>query len=161
MKNILLIGGIIILTLGLIWIARTNGGANPDSFVDNVLELVSENNVDFGTISMADGDVFYSYFLKNGGDKPVMITKIWTSCMCTKAVLKTSSGEEKGEFGMHSSGGPDFEVPPGKTVEIEAVYDPNAHGPSGVGPIVRSIYIETNSSIAPKLELTFKGTVVK
>ncbi len=161
MKNILLIGGLVVLTLGLIWVARTANKENPDSFVNNVLEIVSENNIDFGAISMADGDVFHSYVLKNGGDKPVRITRIWTSCMCTGAVLKTAAGAEKGPFGMHGKNGLDFEVLPGQTVEIEAVYDPNAHGPSGVGPIVRSIYVETNSSIAPKLELKFKGTVVK
>ncbi len=104
MKNIFFIGGLIVLTLGLIWIARSNNSASPDSFVDNVLEIASGNDYDFGKISMAEGNVFHSYFVKNGGDKPVKITKIWTSCMCTEAVLKTSGGEEKGKFGMHSRG---------------------------------------------------------
>ena len=161
MKNVLVIAGLAVLALGLIWMARINSAAGPESFANSALELVSENNVDFGTISMADGDVFRSYFLKNGGNEPVLITKIWTSCMCTEAVLKTSSGEERGRFGMHGPEGPNFEVPPGETVEIEAVYDPNAHGPAGVGPIARSIFVETNSSTNPKLELKFKGVVTE
>src|SRR3989344_7000009 len=55
---------------------------------------------DFGTISMKDGKVNYSYNLKNDSEESVVIDKIYTSCMCTEAFLV--AGDEKlGPYGMH------------------------------------------------------------
>ena len=59
---------------------------------------------DFGNISMKDGKVKYTYEIKNTSDKPVTITKLYTSCMCTTAELTTGS-QKAGPFGMQGHGG--------------------------------------------------------
>ena len=67
--------------------------------------------------------------------------------MCTKATLKI--GDKKfGPFGMPSH----VAIPtirailsPQETAEVEAVFDPNAHGPAGVGKIERVVTLENNA----------------
>ena len=124
-----------------------------------------ESNFDFGTISMEDGPVSHNFKVTNDGTEPVQIGKIYTSCACTTAYIIDSSGEKYGKFGMPGHRGlratADVVVQPGESVEVEAIFDPAFHGPSGVGLIDRSIYLETNSAKSPKLELRFRATVVK
>ncbi|MBI5913577.1 DUF1573 domain-containing protein [Candidatus Azambacteria bacterium] len=120
-----------------------------------------ETFFDFGTISMAAGGVRNSFAVRNAGAEPVTITKITTSCMCTKATLK-SGGRSFGPFGMPGHGAvPSIrqEIMPGETAEIEAVFDPAAHGPSGTGKIRRIVTVETNSQTKPKLEFSFAADV--
>ena len=149
--------GFIILALFLVFIARS--GSAPKVFTDSFL-VTEESSWDFGEISMANGDVFHSFVLQNNGNEAVRITKIQTSCMCTEASLETG-GKKYGPFGMHGPFGADIEVAPNDTVIVKAKYDPNAHGPSGTGFISRSIYIDTNSAIKPKIELKFTANVIK
>lgn len=49
----------------------------------------------------------------------------------------------------------------GESVTLTAVFDPNAHGPDATGPVVRHIYIDTNSISRPQLDFVFQGNVVK
>ena len=44
---------------------------------------------------------------------------------------------------------------------LEAVFDPAAHGPSGVGLAQRYVYLETNSAKSPKLEISFQAMVTR
>ncbi|MCR4323212.1 MAG: DUF1573 domain-containing protein [Candidatus Azambacteria bacterium] len=122
-----------------------------------------EQFVDFGTISMTAGKVRNSFAVRNDGTEPVAITKIVTSCMCTEATL-TAGGKSFGPFGMAGHGALRSirqEVMPGETVELEAEFDPAAHGPSGTGKIRRVVYVETNSQTNPKLEFSFEANVTK
>jgi hypothetical protein len=45
----------------------------------------------------------------------------------------------------------------GQTALVEALYDPNAHGPAGVGDIERSVFVESPGGV--KYEMKFKATV--
>lgn len=81
--------------------------------------------------------------------------------MCTNANLLTNDGKVKGPFGMHESPPVNLEIMPNESVKLQAIFDPNAHGPAGVGVMDRSIYIDTNSSEKPKLELKFVANVIK
>ena len=116
---------------------------------------------DFGTISMAAGKVKHSYTITNDSDAPVVVTKVYTSCMCTTATL--NEGDRViGPFGMAGMVGapvPTIQetIAPHKKAEIEAEFDPAAHGPQGVGPVRRVIYIETQGG--PTLELSFSAVV--
>lgn len=158
-KTIYWILGLSVLTISLIFIARSGG--TPDSFVDSFLE-VEDKKWNFGTISMANGNVAHSFVVKNSGDKELEITKVQTSCMCTEANLKMSNGEVVGPFGMHSSlRKENIKVGPGETMNVEAIFDPNAHGPSGTGFVDRTIYIETNSTKKNKVELKFTANVIR
>ena len=115
----------------------------------------SRRNYDFGTISMAAGKVSTTYRIKNEGAAPLAFDKIYTSCMCTEASLITASGRKQGPFGMPGHAGPlkpvSGQLAPGETALLEVVFDPAAHGPSGVGRIERVITVETRG--AAPLEL--------
>lgn len=110
--------------------------------------------LDLGTVSMAAGNVPFQYLIKNAGDQPVDLKRIATSCMCTSATLVTANGR-KGPFGMpgHGTGTNTVKarLAPGETANLEVVFDPAAHGPSGLGRIERSVMVE--SADAPPLEL--------
>lgn len=115
---------------------------------------------DFGTISMSDGKVSRMFKITNSAGTPVQIKKIYTSCMCTTATLITKEGAA-GPFGMpgHASIPTISQIiPPNEEASIEAIFDPAAHGPEGVGRVRRTVYIETDTQKEP-LELTFEATV--
>lgn len=118
---------------------------------------VSESFYDFGTISMKDGNVTKEFTITNTTNAPVMLQSLTTSCMCTTAYIVGPDGEARGPFGMPGHGGA---VPPAnETVEaggnrlIRVVYDPNAHGPAGVGQIDRFITLVDGTGGTLTLEI--------
>lgn len=127
--------------------------------------VAEEKSFDFGTISMSKGNVSRSFKLKNEGETPLIIKKIYTSCMCTSASIKDSLGKEYGRFGMPGHGGDssvaNIKVKPNEPIELKAEFNPAAHGPSGVGLAKRIIYLETNSEKTPKIELEISAMVTK
>lgn len=109
---------------------------------------------DFGTISMKAGNVSTTYRIKNEGPAPLALDKVYTSCMCTTATLVTANGRKQGPFGMPGHGPlkpATGQLAPGETALLEVVFDPAAHGPSGVGRIERVVTVETKG--AQPLEL--------
>lgn len=125
--------------------------------------IASENDYNFGTINMKDGDVSHRFALKNNSDETVKIGEVSTSCMCTTAYLYDGAGTQKGPFGMPGHGGKslaNMEIGVGEAIELEAVFDPAAHGPQGVGKVKRVINIETNSQTNPKIQLIFEAEVI-
>jgi len=75
--------------------------------------------------------------------------------MCTTAFLQ-STDREKGPFGMEGMGffAPANEViEPGESRAVRVVYDPNAHGPAGVGAIDRFIYLTDPSGGELRFEI--------
>lgn len=164
----IIVGIIIVLVIVgfIIAGAKSDDSSGPSGSSTYSASSISTVNgtFDFGTISMKDGNVTHAFELKNEGAEAVKIEKVYTSCMCTTASIIDASGKEHGAFGMQGHGSPskaDIEVGAGESVTLEAVFDPAAHGPSGVGMVERSIYVETNSAKSPKLELTFRATVAQ
>jgi len=127
--------------------------------------IISEQAYDFGTISMEKGKVSHVFEVKNSGNETVTIDKVYTSCMCTKAIITNSEGKQQGMFSMpgHGGGSAEANIPikANETIRVEAIFDPAAHGPSGVGKADRSIYLETNSAQSPKIELQFSAIVTR
>lgn len=109
----------------------------------------TERFYDFGNISMADGLVRRQFTVTNPSTAPLTFTKLYTSCMCTRANFITSSGTSIGQFGMPGmdSFGPKLSavLMPGESARVEAIFDPAAHGPAGVGPIERQVMLEDSS----------------
>ncbi|MEK7554376.1 MAG: DUF1573 domain-containing protein [Patescibacteria group bacterium] len=136
--------------------SREEGGQVVSS---GTLEVLGEKYYDFGTISMREGDVRYNFTVKNSGSESVTVNKVYTSCMCTTASLIL--GEKRfGPYGMPGHGfvpKVDQIVNPGEEATVEAVFDPAAHGPAGVGRIARTITLENNAG-AP-VELNFSAMV--
>ncbi|OGG43019.1 hypothetical protein A3G50_02350 [Candidatus Jorgensenbacteria bacterium RIFCSPLOWO2_12_FULL_42_11] len=160
-KNI--IGPIIAIVLlgGVIWIARPNSQNSPASLLSNSSGLLSaeEKEFNFGEISMANGNVKHEFKIKNAGNNPVVIEKIYTSCMCTTAALVTD-GKQFGPYGMPGHGfipKINAAIDPSKEATVEIVFNPAAHGPAGVGRIQRTITIENNAG--QSLELEFAALV--
>lgn len=119
---------------------------------------------DFGTVSMKDGNVTHRYTVTNAGPEEVIITKVYTSCMCTEANITDARGKQFQGYGMQGHGPlrkANIAVAPGERITVEAVYDPAAHGPSGIGLADRTIFLETNSVETPTFELRFRAMVTR
>lgn len=153
---------VVLLGALLLFSAPPGGGnqsANPPEVLLSALEA-DERFFDFGTVSMARGKVTKNYTIKNSTDSAVVVKKLYTSCMCTQASLVR--GEKRvGPFGMpgHSGSIPTInqELKAGEEAVVEVVFDPAAHGPAGVGPVAREVYVETLDG--GKLTLSFKANV--
>lgn len=163
-KNIV-IGAVlsIMILVGIVWVAQTQPKdkqlANASSVVAAKLEA-KEMSYDFGSISMANGKVSHLFSIKNPGAVSVNVNRLYTSCMCTSTSI-IQGGKKIGPFGMAGHGfvpQANVDLAPGEDVSLEVVFDPNAHGPAGVGPISRSIYLEDASGNS-MLELGVSGTV--
>ena len=161
-KTVIGVIATIVVLGGIIWIAR------PDSQNNNTASIIAESSgtlnaeedsFDFGTISMAAGKVKHSFGMRNTGAESVVIGKVYTSCMCTTATLKMS-GRTFGPYGMPGHGfipKINEKLDSGEEATVEAVFDPAAHGPAGVGQIQRTIIIENNAG--EPLQLSFTSNV--
>lgn len=167
-KNLFISAVIVfIFIIGLIWLGKpaqnqsSISDAASKSRTDQGQLSAGNSDYDFGPISMAKGKVSHTYKIVNPSVQPATISKIYTSCMCTVASFTTQDGQKFGPFGMPGHGGPSGKINatlnPGQEAELEAVYDPAAHGPAGVGAIDRAIYVET--ATGQKLELKFTAVV--
>ncbi|MBI2625370.1 MAG: DUF1573 domain-containing protein [Candidatus Nealsonbacteria bacterium] len=165
MNNLKTIIGVIVIVLffaGVIWVAKPSNPNTGTADINQAAagEIAAEEPVfNFGEISMSKGKVSHQFKIKNDGVGPLKIEKIYTSCMCTTAKL-ISAGRSFGPYGMPGHGFiPKISATISQNEEaiVEAVFDPAAHGPSGIGRIERAVYLE-NSGGSP-LELTFFATV--
>ena len=139
-----------------------------EGFVSPVTEkekgflTAEETAFDFGSIPMYGGKVKHNFTLKNTGQAPVKISKIYTSCMCTEVML-IADKTKKGPFGMPGHGGlttfANQEIGAGEEAIVEVEVDPAAHGPQGTGPAKKVVYIETDDS--QKLQLMMDINVIK
>lgn len=119
-----------------------------------------EEFFDFGIISMAAGNVSHAFKIKNTGTEPIVISKVYTSCMCTTATLTTQEGAV-GPFGMPGHAAiPSIKqsIAPNEEASVEIVYDPAAHGPAATGKVRRTVYLETDAQKEP-FELSFEANV--
>lgn len=111
---------------------------------------------DFETISMKNGDVFREFTVTNPTSKDIFVSTVLTSCMCTSAFIVEPDGSTKGPFKMPGMG----YVPPanetikaGESRVIRVVYNPNAHGPAGVGQIDRFVTLTDENGGTLQLEI--------
>ena len=120
-----------------------------------------ETTFDFGMVPMYGGKVKHSFTLKNKGQGPVKISKIYTSCMCTEVML-ISGQSKKGPFGMPGHNGlvtfANQEIKAGESATMKVEVDPAAHGPQGIGPAKNVVYIETDDSQKIQLSLDINVT---
>ena len=162
--HIITIFTVVVLFVGFLWVVLPDKN-NSNSLTETAAVLnAEETSFDFGLINMAAGKVKHQFKVKNTGSEPIIIEKVFTSCMCTNAYVTSGTGKRYGAFGMPGHSGPSqttIEVAPEDTIIVEAIFDPAAHGPSGVGHAQRSIYLETNSVTSPRVELSFQATVTR
>ncbi|MCR4310954.1 MAG: DUF1573 domain-containing protein [Candidatus Taylorbacteria bacterium] len=130
------------------------GGSHPAKAESQL--VAQETLYDFGTISMKNGLATKEFTVANPTDTDVTVRTLLTSCMCTNAYLVKPNGAVKGPFGMPGMG----YVPPvnerikaGESRVIRVVYDPNAHGPAGVGRIDRFVILTEEDGDELQLEI--------
>ena len=161
-----------VIILGIILL--TQGGskkttiteAYDNAVVANSSIKLSKSDFNFGKISQKDGFVNTIYEVTNTGQEEIFLKEMYTSCMCTKAQLVYSDGSVSRLFSMKGmANAQDFAVgkslKPGETVEIKAIFDPNAHGPQGIGYIKRNIMLDTNMKDNPLIQVSFEAEVIK
>lgn len=149
----------------LIWISQGSNSKESKNKQQSAAALsgslsVSETSFDFGTISMKNGVVTKEIVLRAREQGPATITRIQTSCMCTSVVLK-KGGRTFGPFGMPGHGiVPSIreDVGVGEDAILEIAFDPNAHGPSGVGRIDRVVTVEQGGGQQP-IQIEFSAVV--
>src|SRR3989344_7873408 len=117
MKNtIIIIALVSIGLLGLMWWGAQNtatvssfpreysGPSAAPGQSETVSALVaSEKLYDFGTISMAKGNVTHTFAVTNPTDKDILVSNLTTSCMCTTAYI-VEGNSKIGPFGMPGMG---------------------------------------------------------
>ena len=116
---------------------------------------------DFGKISMKNGNVSKIFKVMNPTNTDIKVPSVNTSCMCTTAYILGKDGSKSRPFGMpgHGRAVPKANaiVEAGGSLDIEVVYDPNAHGPAGVGMIERSVFVEDENKNV--IEFKFRANV--
>lgn len=145
-KTIGIVGAVVLSFFALWWFGARSQAALPTAAQAKTQSSLSasETFFDFGTISMAKGKVSKTFQVSNTGASEVNLESITTSCMCTSAYI-VNGESKKGPFGMPGHGAvpkANEIVKPGETKNIEVVYDPNAHGPAGIGPVDRVVYLK-------------------
>ena len=151
------------LIVGFSFFLGGKGGTNKEVLGAEIEDLeVNPTKYDVGTVKMKDGNVVKTYEVKNTSAVSMKLQRIATSCMCTKAKIKIGDKETK-EFGMEGMGDKNppvnLELASGQTATVTAIFDPAAHGPKGVGPFDRTVFLYFSDPEGTK-ELKFNGNVV-
>lgn len=162
---------VVVIVFGLLYLTGKSNASNKNKITrieNQIVDVNTENELsavetfyDFGTISMKDGKVSKIFEVANKTDKDVLFPSLTTSCMCTAAYFIQLDGEKSGPFGMPGMGFvPKLNktIKDGESASVEVVYDPNAHGPAGVGKIDRFVYLEDASG--NKLQFEIKANVI-
>ncbi|MDP2639008.1 MAG: DUF1573 domain-containing protein [Candidatus Azambacteria bacterium] len=162
-KQILILLGAVVLIVGvLLWFSgdsKNELAFNNNGQFTGAL-TVEQAQYDFGSVSMAKGNVEKEFTIENKSDGDVAIGEVSTSCMCTEAVLRVGD-RTAGPFGMPGHGltrKANLVVKPGEQLIAKVIFDPAAHGPAGIGPVERQIAVYTSADKDPMV-LNFKAVV--
>lgn len=164
-KNYFIVGGLVVAIAVLFLLGRAGSnekesGANLNANIGDIAFVAEEKEFDFGEISMKKGRVTHNFLIKNSSDKPILISQVYTSCMCTQASIEID-GRKRGPFGMPGHGmvpKANENIGAGQDAVVGVTFDPAAHGPAGVGPIERVVRVE-GEGVAP-LEFTIRANVI-
>ncbi len=131
-----------IAALGYTNVYDLEGGTNAYK-ESNVSVSLTPDTKSLGTVVY--GDVATTtYTLTNYSPLPLKVTRVSTSCGCTKASV------EKQELRAYES------------TMVNVSFDPAVHkDDTDLGDLTRTIYIETDNPNYPNLESTFTATVIK
>lgn len=162
MKNLIIVISITVLAAGLLFWGKSTPAQKPSAVDTGSTPATFSEQIpsfDFGSISMRKGDVTHEFALTNTTGSDLTINQAETSCMCTNAILILPDGKELGPFGMQGHG---FASPvnaivrSGETLRVRAIFDPAAHGPSGIGKIERAVMLSTTNG---QVVMQFQATV--
>lgn len=148
---------IIALTTGFIYYNLNLRSDNSEQIQESINEPINKTVIngpvievsptayDFGTVVF--GEVAEHVFqIKNSGNQSLKILKLSTSCGCTKASVEE---DEK-------------TIAPGDSADMLVTFDPSVHKDDhDLGYITRIVYIKTNDSEKPEIEVEITANVIK
>lgn len=143
--------GVIAVGVGVYW--GTSGPLSPrPSAADEKPALeVLPREYDFGAVSVAGGEVYTRFTLKNVGPTELVLRDMDTSCGCTEAALVVD-GREGPRFNMRMHGrNPtnwSARLAPGQEAELVVYYNPQVH-PDLRGAVTREVYLFGEDLRAP------------
>lgn len=150
---------ILIIVGAALLFSKTSTKVNETSTSEILGLSASPENYELGNVPLDGGIVSRQYEVENTTDKALSLVKIATSCMCTTARLKAGEDETR-FFGMEMPGDNNppvkLKINPGEKAIVDVVFDPAAHGPQGVGPFDRIVWLYFSEGIK---ELKFNGVV--
>lgn len=110
---------------------------------------------DLGDMNVTD-EKSADFVVKNTGTKPLSMFNISSSCGCTAGVV-TIAGVKSPEGAMHAKSDWIGSLNPGDQATVTVIYRPSVMPVKG--DVSRSVYVETNDPISPKLTFTVRAFV--
>lgn len=153
---------IFILAGSVYFLAKAPSRANLEKEVGAKIEI-DHKQFSFGIVRLSSGIVEHRYPIKNIGTKDLKIANLASSCACTKVYFKSSTQESPRASMKGMTKITDWIgiLKPGESGEVIMEFDPNFHGATGLGKIVRRLSFETNDPQTPYAEFNLTGEVTK
>lgn len=165
------VGGLILVAGIIVLFAYQSGNSSRQAIVSQsyradtkekpVLVIEPENRIrDLGAMK-ADEERTGEFTLRNTGTRPLTISRLRTSCMCTFGQI-TAGDKVSPLVNMEMNNPPSakkwrLEIGPGETAYAKVVYRPVLMPVQG--PVERSLLFETTDPLNPSAELTIKALV--
>lgn len=154
------LGSSLVLLFGFAFWQSSKSPVEPLGRIQGV--EASPDYYELESVPINGGIITREYTVSNSTGETLKLRKISTSCMCTEAKVKIGDRETR-LFGMEGHGvripPVNLEMQPGEEALVTVNFDPAAHGPQGVGPFERIVWLEFSDPAGIK-ELKFNGTVV-
>lgn len=80
--------------------------------------------------------------IRNGGDAPLVVEQVLTTCGCTTAALEPMT------------------LAPGESGNLHIAFDSGAHGPELTGPIMRRVILVSNDPTQPEAIVEVQATIL-
>lgn len=123
--------------------------------IDKPIAAFDKEIKDVGTMNVAD-EKSENFSVKNTGNKPLSLFNISSSCGCTAGVV-TINGVKSPEGAMHTKSSWIGTLNPDESATVNVIYRPSLMPVKG--DVSRSVYLETNDPVNPKLTFTVKAFV--
>ncbi|NNJ48585.1 MAG: DUF1573 domain-containing protein [Acidimicrobiia bacterium] len=122
---------------------------------------VDRSGHDFGRVPIDGGVVEAVFHVVNDGPDQVRLLSVSTSCGCTTALAVFTDGSTVGSYDA-PAGSQDAGriVRTGESFQVQVKFDPAAHGPNGVGQLMREVILATLDGVPTRLVITadvFRG----
>lgn len=111
---------------------------------------------DFGRVPIDGGKVETLFDIVNEAPGEVRLLSVATSCGCTEAVAEFADGSTVGAFDLPSDGQENDagrKVSAGESFKVRVVFDPAAHGPDGIGELMREVILATRDGAQTRLAI--------
>ena len=113
---------------------------------------------DFGKISKMQGIVTHIFTINNKGNSDLIINNIYPACPCTIASLRIDDYKSPYFNTSGASKGWQVKLPPGKTADLEVIFDVNKENLK-IGNVSRKILIISNDPLYSSINVEITAEV--